>query len=231
VEARPDFRRAAGMFPVVGAAIGILGGVVLAIAVALGLPLLVAAAMAVIATILVTGALHEDGLADIADSFGGATPERRLEIMKDSRVGTYGAIALIFSILIRVAALASLADGGAYRAAFALVAAEAISRAAMVRLWHDLPPAMPGAGLSEEAGVPDQKAMLVALAVAVVIVLALVVPSIGFWAAVAGGVAVAIMTYIFMRLMAHAIGGRTGDALGGCQQLAAVAFLVAVAAF
>ena len=84
----PDFRHGARVFPIVGALIGLAGGVILVIAMALGIPALVAAALAIATTVLITGGLHEDGLADMADSFGGATTERKLEIMDDSRVGT-----------------------------------------------------------------------------------------------------------------------------------------------
>ena len=131
-----------------------------------------------------TGGLHEDGLADTADGFGGgATAERKLEIMDDSRIGTFGAAALVFSILFRVAALSSIAAFGPWRAALALVAAEAVSRAALVRLWHELPAARLG-GLAHETGPPDQQAMLVALVLAAVIVALTVMPTAGFVAAV-----------------------------------------------
>src|SRR5665213_3815974 len=149
----PDFRHGARVFPVVGALVGLAGGVVLVVAMRLGVSILVSAALAIATTVLITGALHEDGLADSADSFGGATTEKKLAIMDDSRVGTYGAVALVFSILLRVGALSAVAATGSLQAAFALVAAEAVSRAALVRLWHDLPAARSG-GLSNDAGVP-----------------------------------------------------------------------------
>src|SRR5262245_19788466 len=138
----PDFRRGARTFPVIGALIGLDGGVMLVVARGLHESPLVAAGLAVLTTMLLTNALHEDGLADTVDGFGGgATTERKLEIMDDSRIGTYGAAALIFSILFRVGALASLSAAGAFHAALALIAAEAVSRAAIVRLWHELPAA------------------------------------------------------------------------------------------
>ena len=221
----PDFRNGARVFPVVGGLIGVAGGLVLIIAMWLGTPTLVAAALAVLTTVAVTGGLHEDGLADMADSFGGATTEKKLEIMDDSRVGTYGAVALVFSVLIRVVALGAIAETGAFRAALALVAAEAVSRAALVRLWHDLPAARMG-GLSSDTGPPDQNAMLIALAVAAVIVVILAVPSIGLWAAILASALAAVAAYAMIRLTARTIGGRTGDTLGACQQVAVVAFLV-----
>jgi adenosylcobinamide-GDP ribazoletransferase len=222
----PDFRQGARVFPAVGAVIGAVGGVILVVAAWLGMPALVAAALAIGSTVLLTGGLHEDGLADMADSFGGATTEKKLEIMDDSRVGTYGALALVFSVLVRVCAVAAIvAAVGAFRAALALIAAEAVSRAALVRLWHDLPAARMG-GLAGDTGPPDQNAMLIAIAVAAVVVVVFGVPSIGLWPTILGALLATVATYAMIRLTARALGGRTGDTLGACQQAALAAFLV-----
>jgi adenosylcobinamide-GDP ribazoletransferase len=228
---QPDFREAARLFPVVGAIVGAVGGFVLLLSVWLGASLLLAASLAVLVVVALTGALHEDGLADTVDGFGGgATAERKLEIMDDSRVGTFGVVALVFSILIRVAALSAIAAGGLWHAALALVAAEAVGRAALVRLWHELPAARI-TGLAHDTGPPDQRAMLVALIVAAVAVAALVIPTSGLGAAVGGVVLAIVATYLFIRLTAHEIGGRTGDTLGACEQVAVIAFLAGVAIF
>lgn len=220
----PRFTQAARVFPVVGAIVGLLGGIVLAIAMWLGMPAFVAASLGVATTVLITGGLHEDGLADMADSFGGTSTEKRLAIMDDSRVGTFGALALLFSVLLRVGALTAIARLGAWHAVFALIAAEAVSRAALVRLWHDLPAAR--TGLSSDTGPPDQNAMLVALAIAAVIAVILGLPSLGLWATILAGALAAIATYAMIRLSAQAIGGRTGDTLGACQQMALAGFLI-----
>jgi adenosylcobinamide-GDP ribazoletransferase len=231
LEARPDFRRAARVFPIVGALVGLAGGLVLVIAARLGENVLIAAGLAVLVTIAVTNALHEDGLADTVDGFaGGATIERKLAIMDDSRIGTYGAAALIFSILFRVGALMSIAAVGPFRAAWALVAAEAVSRAALVRLWHELPAAR-SSGLAADTGPPDERAMFIALGGAGVVTAIVVIPSSGFTAAVMAGVIAVGATYLFIRICAREIGGRTGDTLGACQQVAAIAFLIGLAAF
>jgi adenosylcobinamide-GDP ribazoletransferase len=228
---QPDFRRAARVFPVIGALVGFAGGAVLVVASHLGESGLVAAALAVLTTMVLTNGLHEDGLADTVDGFGGgATTERKLEIMDDSRIGTYGAAALVFSILLRVGALTALANVGAFRAAWALVAAEAVSRAAIVRLWHELPAARLG-GLAAETGPPDERAMVISIAAAAVIVAIVIIPSTGFTAAVVATVLAIAATYVFSRISAKQIGGRTGDTLGACQQIAAIAFLIGVAAF
>src|SRR6202047_4701673 len=107
-----DIARASWALPVVGMLIGLLGALVYGIAFRFNLPPLVGAALAVTATLAVTGCLHEDGLADTFDGFGGGSRERKLEIMRDSRIGTYGACALTLSLLLRVGALASLAGPG-----------------------------------------------------------------------------------------------------------------------
>ncbi len=226
-DARPDFRRAAGLFPAAGVLIGVAGGAALVIGTAIGMPPLAAATLAVTATMALTGGLHEDGLADTADSLGGVTAERKLQIMDDSRIGTYGAAALVLSLLVRVVCLAAVAATSAWAAAAVLVVAEGISRAALVRMWHDLPAARMS-GLAHDTGPPGHSAMLVALASAGVLAL-LAIPVVGLRPALLAAVFAALATYIVERLTAQAIGGRTGDTLGACQQAALVAFLIGAA--
>ena len=115
--------------PVAGLAIGLIGAIVYATAERFGLAMGPAAALALAATLTTTGCLHEDGLADLADSFGGHTRERKLEIMHDSRIGVFGASALTLSLLLRCAALASIPDP--MLAAFALLAAHTAARATL----------------------------------------------------------------------------------------------------
>ena len=123
-------RGATAFFPAVGAGIGGLGALVLLGADALGLGMAIAAIAAIGVTVAVAGALHEDGLADFADGAGGGwTRGERLRIMRDSRIGSYGVLAVLFSVGLRIAALASLAS--VIDAAFAMVVAAAASRAAM----------------------------------------------------------------------------------------------------
>ena len=145
-----DVARASWTLPVVGALIGLLGASAYRLAFALNLPPLIGAALAVTTTLFVTGALHEDGLADTLDGFGGGGDrERKLEIMRDSRIGTYGACGLVLSLFLRVGALASLAGPGP--AALTLIAAHAGARAAMPLFLALVPPARPD-GLSAGAG-------------------------------------------------------------------------------
>ena len=227
----PDFRRGARVFPLVGALIGVAGGFVIVVSVALGLPASIAAALAVMGIIFLTGALHEDGLADTADGFGGGgTAQRKLEIMDDSRIGSFGAVALILSLLLRVLALAALVPAGGFRAAAALIAAEAASRGAVVGLWHELPTARPS-GVADGAGPPDENAMLFALACGAIILAVVIIPAFGIWAALVSALILIATAFGFVRLSAHQIGGQTGDTLGACQQCTSIAFLVGLVPF
>ncbi len=225
---RPDFARGARAIPIAGALIGAAGGVVLIAAAILGMPPLISATLAVAATTILTGALHEDGLADTADSYGGATAEQRLEIMDDSRLGTYGAVALVVAVVLRLGALAAISAGSAAAAALTLIAAEAVSRSALVWLWYELPAARTS-GMAHATGPPDRDAMVIALVAAAIIALVAGLPAVGLKATLLGLVLAAIAAYSFTRITARAIGGRTGDSLGACQQIAAVAFLCGAA--
>src|SRR5215831_13117132 len=133
-----DIARASWTLPIVGAVVGLLGAVIYWVAVELALPPLAAAALALAATLVATGCLHEDGLADTIDGFGGgATRERKLEIMRDSRIGTYGVCALAISLILRMTAVASLADPRLV--APALIAAHASARGALPVFMRMLP--------------------------------------------------------------------------------------------
>nr|WP_281386592.1 adenosylcobinamide-GDP ribazoletransferase [Jiangella mangrovi] len=215
--------RAGAWFPLVGA---LVAGVGLAAWWAADwlLGSLAAAVVAVLATVIVTGALHEDGLADTADGlWGGRSPERRLEIMRDSRLGTYGALALAGDLLLRVAVLASAA-GGLADAARVLLAGHVLGRAAPLVLAAWLPPARTdGQGQRlGRLGVAD--AVVAAVTVVVVIVLAG-----GLWAPVL--VAAAAIPVLGLRRAARRrIGGVTGDVLGASAALVNLAVAIAVAA-
>src|SRR5262252_3982751 len=150
--AGPDLARALWALPIAGACVGLFGAAVYWLAARLGLPPLPAATLSVAATMFATGCLHEDGLADVADGFGGgATRERKLEIMRDSRIGSYGACALALSLMLRWSALASVARPGAV--ALTLIAAHAAARAPLPAFMRFVPPARSD-GLAAEAGRP-----------------------------------------------------------------------------
>lgn len=228
---RPDFRSTAWTFPIVGVVVGLGGGIVYALATGVGLAPMLSAALAVTATVTLTGAIHEDGLSDTADGFGGGkTATAKLEIMRDHRIGAYGAIALVLSILLRVAAIEAVAFRGAGAVLLILVAAEAISRAGLVKMWHDLPAARLD-GLSKDTGSPDDRATMTTLGVAVAIVAVTTIPAAGFWAALVASAGTAAAVLVFTGICRNQIGGQTGDTLGAVQQVAVLSFLILIAVF
>lgn len=211
-------------FPLVGAIVGFCGALVFYLGDYLGLPVLLSAVAAVAVMYAVTGGLHEDGLSDVADGFGGGhSREQKLTIMRDSRVGTYGVAAMIFSILARTAAVASLEEPAAVAAA--LLAAGALSRWGMVPVMAMLPAAR-NEGLSAAAGRTSGAQIAGSSAVAFLVTWL----AIGFGAAVI----VAILGFAAMLLMASIakkqIGGQTGDVLGATAQIVEITALVAISA-
>ncbi len=206
-------------FPVAGLVIGaIVGGI------AAGMwqltPPLVAAAVAVTGGLLVTGAFHEDGLGDIADAFGGGyTVERRLEIMKDSRHGTYGVAAMCASILVRMVALGSMPGPAAMFAS--CVAAHVMSRAIAVGLMASVP--LAGySGLGADYG---RSTTAIRGVVTVAIGIAITAVAVGWWVGPLLGASLASAVAVGA-LAKHKIDGISGDVLGACQQVAECACLV-----
>jgi adenosylcobinamide-GDP ribazoletransferase len=228
--AMPEFSRAASMVPVVGALIGLLGALALALAVSFGIAPLPAATIAVGCLVLITGAMHEDGLADLCDGFGGgANPERKLEIMRDSRLGTYGAAALVLSLLLRVGTLAGLVAVDIRLACTVLVAAGAVSRAAGLIPLTLLPPARPfGAGFA--AARPSPGAIRLAAAMSVLFACLPLLAGANLPRIIAALVAALLAAYGIAALARRQIGGQTGDVAGAAQQAAEIAMLLVFAA-
>ncbi|MDH3299881.1 MAG: adenosylcobinamide-GDP ribazoletransferase [Acidimicrobiia bacterium] len=227
--------RAVGWFPTVGAMIGLAQGLVLVAAVRFVDPLL-AAAMSVAASTLITGAFHLDGVADVADAFGGGwTREQRLAILKDSRLGTYGTATVVMVLLIEVAALTTIVERRAVEVVIAVICAHAVSRAAAVVTMRVARPATidgMAAAYVAEAG-PRALSMALTVAAAILLGFALLVGDgmvaiIVMMAAVV--VAVAIASAAMITLANRKIDGITGDVLGSVQQISALAVLVVLAA-
>ena len=214
---------AAWAWSLAGVAVGVLAGAVGAAALALGLAPGAAAVLVLATQAVVTGALHEDGLADSADGlWGGWDKARRLAIMKDSHIGTYGVLALVLVLLLRWTALATLCGLGTPWAV--LIATGALSRAPMAVLMATLPNAR-GSGLSQSVGRPDSATAGWAVGLALAIgLLCLGWPAFGL-AVLAALVALAVGVIARAR-----IGGQTGDILGATQQLCEAALLTAAAA-
>ena len=228
VRARPvegnDLIRASWTFPVIGAGVGAFGALIYWLTAAFGLPPLICAVFAVAATLLLTGGLHEDGLADTADGFGAsAIRERKLAIMRDSQVGTYGAVALILSLMLRIGALASLADPALVAAA--LIASHSGARAAMLVFMRNVPNAR-GDGLSADAGAPTQGGTLTAAAIGAFTALL----CLGLGAMLAALLLLAAVGAAMARLSIAQIGGQTGDVLGAFEQAAEIAILLVATA-
>ncbi len=218
--ARASARGAAAgwAWPLVGAVLGGLAGSAGALALLAGAPAGVSAGLALATLALLTGALHEDGLADCADGLGGGRDRAHaLEIMKDSRVGAYGVVALVLAIGLRWQALATF---GPVDLILASVAAGAASRAAMLVAMTALPPARSG-GLSAGVGRPGPATAYVGTALALLLC---------FVAGLAGFAMAAVFAVPLVLVARRKLGGQTGDVLGGVQQCAEIGALVALAA-
>ena len=227
--AAPDFTVMAWATPVAGAVVGIIGAGVLILAFNAGLPAFVAAAFSLAAMLITTGAFHEDGLADTADSLGAYTVEKRLEVMRDSRVGTFGASALILSLMLRAGLVAAVADShGVFAAAMMLIAAESMSRAGSLAIGYALDPARPD-GASISAGRPTGDGFFHAGLAAGLITAVAAATSLGFLAGLIGVVAVYATAFGMVRFAAHTYDGQTGDVAGATQQVANIAFLATIA--
>lgn len=204
--------KAAWAYPIAGLIVGFLVGIVGIGASLLGVPAQLAAALGLAVGIIVTGAMHEDGLADTADGlWGGWDPEGRLKIMKDSYIGAYGVIAIVLSLLIRWMILTNLidADGGLWM----IIAIAALSRTAMVVLMTWLPNARTG-GLSRAVGRPDKMTAVIAAAIGGGFA---IISLCGTIIIVAG---ITVLATLGCGIIARAkIGGQTGDILGATQQI------------
>ncbi len=211
-------------FPLIGAVIGAIAGLSLMAAAALNLHPLACAFIALGVQALVTGALHEDGLADVADGFGGGgTAAAKLKIMRDSRIGTFGVLAVLFSVGIRTGVLGGLPGPGL--AAAALIAAATLSRGLLPAAMHFMPPARKS-GLAVRAGIPDKEGWMKGLALGALLSFLFLGPWGGLTALAAGVAAAAFVAWLANRQ----IGGITGDVLGAQQQAAETAILIAAAA-
>jgi adenosylcobinamide-GDP ribazoletransferase len=221
--AAPDLARAYRAFPLVGALIGAVIGCADLLLLRIGLPVIPAAALALGAGILLTGALHEDGLADIADGFGGGGDKaRKLEIMRDSRLGTYGALTLLVMFVAKVGALAVLPRGDVI---LDLVAVHTLARAPIAVIAARMDYAR-AEGLAVTAGRPDAKTAFAACVVAAVIALV----CLPFGEAVKAALVAAAAAFCLAILARRQIGGQTGDVLGAAEQVGEVALLALLAA-
>ncbi|TPJ15949.1 adenosylcobinamide-GDP ribazoletransferase [Mesorhizobium sp. B2-3-14] len=205
--------------PIAGLVVGLIGAIVFATAERFGLAIGPAAALALVATVAITGCLHEDGLSDVADGFGGGKSRgRKLEIMRDSRIGAYGAMALALSLLIRWSALSQVVEPT--QALFALVAAHAASRGVLGAFMHLLPPARSD-GLSAGAGTVSLETAITGAVLGAIPLFLL-----GLGGAIAALILLGLFFAAFHALCLNQIEGQTGDTVGALQQLSEIAVLL-----
>jgi adenosylcobinamide-GDP ribazoletransferase len=220
-----DVVRASWTFPIVGVVIGLIGALAYWLADSVGLHYFVSGVLAVGATVLVTGCLHEDGLADTIDGFGGGgSAMHKLDIMRDSRVGAYGTSALVLSLMLRAGAIANLADP--VLVAPGLIAAHAGARATIPLFMRLVPPAQQD-GLSADAGRPPQRTTLVSALIGLMVL----VPCLSFGGTLVALLFLAAAIGLLAWLCMREIGGQTGDVLGAVEQVSEILILLVAAAW
>lgn len=209
---------AAWAYPIVGLIVALIACILAQGALWLGLTAPLVAGLTLATLIVLTGAMHEDGLADTADGFwGGWDRDVRLKIMKDSHIGTYGVLALALGLGLRWLALTFVIEAQLLWLALPLVCM--LSRTAMVCIMTALPHARPE-GLSHSVGAPSPWTAAIAVALSLVALVAfnwlwLLVP-------------LTLTTLACMAIAKSKIGGQTGDVLGATQQLCEIAVLLAM---
>ncbi len=218
--------RAMRALPVIGALVGFLSGLVAWLAQLVGLSVSISAVLALLAGVVLTGALHEDGLADVADALGGDTRKRRLEILRDVHAGTFAILALVFAIALQATALTTLLRHGAGQALAALVAAHMLSRTAVVVMARRLPPAREE-GMGHGVARPGASAGMIAAPVAFFLLLFAFGPLAAFLTLF---LAIVVAEGGMEWLARKHFGGQTGDVLGATEVLGRTIALLALAA-
>jgi adenosylcobinamide-GDP ribazoletransferase len=223
----PTLNRAMRQFPVIGAFIGCITGLAVCLGLALDFSSLAAATLAVAITVMITGGLHEDGLADTADGFGGgSSADQKLAIMRDSRIGTYGVLALILAVLLKIQAIAAITALPPWLLIALLAVVGALSRAMMVWLMRTSLPARSD-GLAAMAGRPSQAAAVYALALGVAPAMVVLWLAFGLLAGIIV-LAVGFAASAGVRNLANRqIGGFTGDVCGAVQVFSETFMLIA----
>ena len=210
-------------FPAVGILVGVSGGVTWLVA-ARWWPRPVDVTLALIVMVAMTGAFHEDGLADAVDGLGGALErDRALEIMKDSRIGSFGAVALVLSLLLKFAVLQTFGPGVAV---LVLIAAHAVSRLGAVGIIATSPYVVEAAHSRSKPLVRSVSWTTVLIAS----VIGLATPLLLRWPGLAGIAAVGVACALWRRYLDERIGGYTGDCLGAAQQIGECVFYLTIVA-
>ena len=223
-----SFSRTVRAFPLAGVLIALIPALVLYTLSQAG-DTLVTALVALSLMVLMTGALHEDGLADAADGLGGGRDkDHALAIMKDSRIGSYGVVAMILSFALRAASLAALARLDSSLAAVSMLAAAGVSRSVMIWHWSALPPARTN-GVAASVGAPERTARNVALLTGGLIGLVFFASHLGIMAAILTLFIAAAAGQLFTGFVRRKLGGHTGDTIGATQQVSEIVLLATLA--
>ena len=226
----PDFRTLPRILPLVGAVIALPSILIASLCAVVGINSFVTAVLVIASLVTITGAMAEDGCADVADGFfGGATPERRLDIMADSRVGAFGVSALVLMLVLRVSLVAQIFDHhGLAALSVALLVGQSLSRVAGIFPLVFLPPVRPG-GKSASVGQPTAGvttiAVVTVLSLGALILFLGGVPPRGLSAGLLLGFASAFPVLVLAQAK---IGGQTGDVAGATQLVAESVFLLAL---
>ena len=229
--ARPELSRIALALPFTSVVIGFLPAFLLMGACWIGLPVYFAAALGVAAAVLTTGAMAEDAIADAADGlFGGSTIERRLEIMKDSRHGTYGVTALCLYLVLRVVGLGALATINPLAAGGIWLASGVAARSGSLWLSLDLPAAREG-GASASVGRVTRRSFSIGAGFAVILVFVLAAPFASVLGVILALLAAAGVAWSWSSACRRLIGGQTGDLIGALQALIEIAVLTVLLVF
>ena len=217
-----DLAHSSRCFPLIGLLVGAISGAVFILAAKINLNPLTSAFLAITVGAFVTGALHEDGLADVIDGFGGGNSKKdKLRIMRDSHIGTYGMLALVLNVGLRISVLSELP--GPWVTAETLVGTAVLSRSLLPGMMH-LTPCARTDGLAAGAGRPSFRNAVIAFCIGCVITW----PLFGGWITIVAFVC-AVISALVMAFIAHRqIGGYTGDVLGATQQISEVVILMTV---
>lgn len=219
-----------GMFAIAGVIIALPIAAIAALLHEFGIDKMLVAVLVLAAQTFITGALHEDGLSDCVDGFWGARDkERILEIMRDSRLGAYGTLALIFSIILKFSALTAVMDHVSSVQLFILIIiTSGVSRGIMVWHWRALPPARED-GVAKHVGIPTSQALGENLIISGILLALTILVGYSILNIVFAIPITILSVYLFTRLVNKKINGHTGDTIGASQQISEAALLLSFA--
>ena len=217
----PNTARSYWAFPLIGIVVSIVPIIIASLLMSWGLPVMASAGLILLGIMLLSGGLHQDGLADLADSLGGRDPEHRLKIMRESAIGSYGTLALIMVIAINIACLTSLGQISTTAMMGGMMTVAALSRSMMgvQRYMHQTPDQK---GLANMTGAPSQPILLIGVGIALFIGFVFASP---FETLVMAAIGL-ITTFLLGKFMKSWLGGVNGDGLGATQQISEMTMLM-----